>query len=165
MGTKKPTNATPLQPQVKLYPNRRGILGWIDSRHLNMERYFYTIHRLGGLFLVGYLFVHVYTTSTRLQGQPAWDSFLFTIENPYVYAGEWLLVAVVAFHGLNGIRLILAELGLSVGKPKRPVYPHKPTTLGRRQRYFIWILMIVGGMLLLGTALEYLVYVPLAHGG
>jgi succinate dehydrogenase / fumarate reductase cytochrome b subunit len=150
--------------EIRLLPNRRGVLGWVDSRRLNLERYFYTLHRLGGIVLVGYLFLHVYTTSTRLRGPLAWESFLVTIENPLVYAGEWLLVAVVAFHGLNGIRLILAELGLSVGKPRRPIYPHRPSTLGRKQRYIIWFLMIVGGILLLGAALEYLIYVPLSQG-
>jgi succinate dehydrogenase cytochrome b556 subunit len=150
--------------EIRLLPNRRGVLGWVDSRRLNLERYFYTLHRLGGIVLVGYLFLHVYTTSTRLRGPLAWESFLVTIENPLVYAGEWLLVAVVAFHGLNGNRLIMPELGLSVGKPRRPIYPHRPSTLGRKQRYIIWFLMIVGGILLLGAALEYLIYVPLSQG-
>ena len=141
--------------------NRRGIIGWFDSRHLNLERYFYSMHRLCGITLVGYLFIHVYTTATRLKGPAPWNAFLLTIENPLIYAGEWLLVAVVAFHGLNGIRLILAEVGLSIGEPQRPIYPYKPKSLGRRQRYFILLLMIVGGILLAGAALEYLVYVPL----
>jgi succinate dehydrogenase/fumarate reductase cytochrome b subunit len=115
--------------------------------------------------LVGYLFVHVYDTATRLGGPTAWNAFLLTINNPLIYAGEWLLVAVVTFHGLNGIRLILAELGLSVGEPQRPIYPYKPKSLGRRQRYIILLLMIIGGILVAGAALEYLIYVPLAMPG
>jgi len=154
-----------LQPQPSTYPNRSGIIGWLDSRHLNLERYFYTMHRLSGIVLVGYLFVHVYTTSIRLGGPAPWNSFLLTIENPLIYAGEWLLVAVVAFHGLNGIRLILAELGVSIGQPQRPIYPYKPKSLGKKQRYFILLLMIVGGILLIGAALEYLIFVPLAMQG
>jgi succinate dehydrogenase / fumarate reductase, cytochrome b subunit len=146
----------------KLHGNRRGLIGWFDSRHLNLERYFYSLHRLCGVILVGYLFVHVYTTATRLRGVAPWNAFLHTIENPLIYAGEWLLVAVVAFHGLNGIRLILAEVGLSIGEPQRPIYPYKPESLGRRQRFLILLLMIVGGFLLAGAALEYLVFVSLA---
>jgi succinate dehydrogenase cytochrome b556 subunit len=149
----------------KTYPNRRGVIGWIDSRHLNLERYFYSMHRLAGLAIVGYLFVHVYVTSIRLQGPVGWDALLRIVENPLIYAGEWLLVAVVAFHGLNGIRLILAEAGLSIGKPVRPIYPYRPTSLGRRQRYFILLLMIIGGIFLIAAALEYLIYVPLASYG
>jgi succinate dehydrogenase / fumarate reductase cytochrome b subunit len=155
-----------LKTEMRPYPNRRGIVGWIDSRHLNLERYFYSIHRLCGIVLVGYLFVHVYTTSTRLHGPAPWNAFLVTIDNPLFYVGEWLLVAVVAFHGLNGIRLILAEVGLSIGKPQRPIYPYRPKSLGTRQRYIILALMIIGGILLVGAALEYLIFVPLAvHGG
>jgi succinate dehydrogenase / fumarate reductase cytochrome b subunit len=151
---------------MRPHSNRRGVIGWFDSRHLNLERYLYSMHRLAGLVLVGYLFVHVFTTSTRLRGPAPWDAFLFTIENPLIYAGEWLLVAAVAFHGLNGIRLILAELGLSIGKPQRPIYPYRAKSITGRQRYLIWFLMIVGGILLIGAALEYLVFVPLvSHGG
>jgi succinate dehydrogenase / fumarate reductase cytochrome b subunit len=153
------------QPQLRPYPNRKGIIGWFDSRHLNLERYFYSIHRLCGTFLVGYLFVHVFTTSTRLHGPAPWQAFLFTVENPLIYAGEWLLVAAVAFHGLNGIRLILAEVGLSLGVPQRPIYPYTAKSLGKRQRYFILFLMIIGGILLVGAALEYLVFVPLGMAG
>jgi len=153
------------QPRQKSYGNRKGIIGWFDSRHLNLERYFYSMHRLCGITLVGYLFIHVYTTATRLRGPAPWNAFLLTIENPLIYAGEWLLVAVVAFHGLNGIRLILAEVGLSIGEPQRPIYPYRPKSLGKRQRYFILLLMIVSGTLLVGTALEYLVYVPSAMPG
>ncbi len=124
------------QAPQRSYGNRQGIIGWVDSRHLNLERYFYSMHRLCGLALVGYLFIHVYDTATRLQGPAAWNAFLLTIYNPLIYAGEWLLVAVVAFHGLNGIRLILAEVGLSIGEPQRPVYPYKPKSLGRRQVFY-----------------------------
>ena len=149
----------------RLRGNRKGIIGWFDSRHLNLERYLYSMHRLCGVTLVGYLFIHVYTTATRLRGPAPWNAFLLSIENPLIYAGEWLLVGVVAFHGLNGIRLILAEVGFSIGEPQQPIYPYKPKSLGRRQRYFILLLMILGGILLVGAALEYLVYVPLAISG
>ena len=56
-------------------------------------------------------------------------------------------------------------MGLSIGEPQRSIYPYKPKSLGRRQRYFILLLMILGGILLVGAALEYLVYVPLAISG
>ena len=161
---RNPTHPMSQTPR-RSYGNRKGIIGWIDSRHLNLERYFYSMHRLCGLTLVGYLFVHVYDTATRLGGPAPWNAFLLTIENPMIYAGEWLLVAVVAFHGLNGIRLILAEVGLSIGEPQRPIYPYTPRSLGRRQRYIILLLMTIGGILLVGAALEYLVYVPLVMPG
>jgi succinate dehydrogenase / fumarate reductase cytochrome b subunit len=148
------------EPLNRSYGNRRGIIGWFDSRHLNLERYFYSMHRLSGVTLVGYLFVHVYTTATRLGGPAPWKAFLLTTENPLIYAGEWLLVAVVAFHGLNGIRLILAEVGLSIGEPQPPIYPYRPKSLGKKQRYFIMLLMIGGGILLIGAALEYLAFLP-----
>jgi succinate dehydrogenase/fumarate reductase cytochrome b subunit len=90
---------------------------------------------------------------------------LQTIENPLIYAGELLLVAVVVFHGLNGIRLILAEVGLSIGEPQRPIYPYRPKSLGRRQRFLILLSMIVGGVLLAGAAIEYMVFATTAIAG
>ena len=162
MTNKRSPNRMMSQQPQRSYSNRRGILGWFDSRRLNLERYFYSMHRLCGITLVAYLFIHVYDTATRLGGSAPWNAFLLTIENPLIYTGEWLLVGVVTFHGLNGIRLILAELGLSIGEPQRPIYPYRPKSLGKRQRYFILLLRIVGGILLVGAALEYLIYVPSA---
>jgi succinate dehydrogenase/fumarate reductase cytochrome b subunit len=37
--------------------------------------------------------------------------------------GEHLVFVAFAFHALNGVRLVLVELGFAVGKPLEPVYP------------------------------------------
>lgn len=148
----------------QLLRNSRGVIGWVDNRRLNLERYFYTFHRASGLAIVGYLFIHIYTTSTRLGGKRAWETLMEGLHHPLIYVGEFLLIAIVAFHGLNGVRLILAELGLSVGNPRRPIYPYRPVSLGRVQRYTLWILMIVAGVFIIATGLEYVLFLPLKGG-
>ena len=53
------------------------------------------------------------------------------------------------FHGLNGLRLILVEFGLAVGKPERPVYPYK-SSLDSQRRVTILLMVITGVLIALG---------------
>jgi succinate dehydrogenase hydrophobic membrane anchor protein len=66
-------------------------------------------HRLAGLTLVGYMFAHIYTLS--LLSTPAdFDADMRLLHNPVFSFLEWALAIPLAFHSLNGGRLILYEL-------------------------------------------------------
>ncbi len=66
-------------------------------------------HRLAGLTLVGYIFAHIYTLS--LLFTPAtFDAGMRLLHRPVFTFLEWALVTPLAFHSLNGGRLILYEL-------------------------------------------------------
>ena len=65
--------------------------------------------------------------------------------HPAVIFFEYLVYAAFVFHGLNGVRLILIELGLAVGKPERPVYPHRSSL--DSQRILMIVLMIITAVL------------------
>jgi len=56
---------------------------------------------------------------------------------------EWVLVVGIAIHGLNGLRLILTEFGLFVGKPSKPIYPYR-TSLDRQR-------LLTGGVIILSA--------------
>ena len=47
------------------------------------------------------------------------------VHGPVFTVGEYLVFAAFAFHALNGIRLVLVELGFAIGKPIEPVYPYR----------------------------------------
>ena len=47
---------------------------------------------------------------------------------------DLLLIVGVAFHAVNGIRVLLLELTPLTGKARRPDYPYKSQSLGRGQR-------------------------------
>ncbi len=53
-----------------------------------------------------------------------------------------MIVLVVVFHGINGIRLILSEYGLIFQKPSRPDYPYRAKSLRALQRHMIWVAIV-----------------------
>jgi succinate dehydrogenase / fumarate reductase cytochrome b subunit len=67
------------------------------------------LHRISGIALIGYLFLHIYSLSPLSQGRAAFDSFISKYTTPFFMILEWLLFAFVLFHSLNGIRIVLVD--------------------------------------------------------
>lgn len=128
--------------------NKLGITGWAYGGRYNLERYLYILHRFTGIGLIMYLPLHVWVTSQRLKGPKVWDSLMGPgglLNNPYVKVLEFALIAVIAFHALNGIRLIITELALFgiLGEPKRPDYPYVASSI-KNPRPLALALMFLG---------------------
>jgi len=134
----------------------RGVKGWLNPTQLNLERYLYTLHRITGLGILVYLFLHILEVGSRAWGGEAYEATIAALRGPVYDAGLYVMVLGLLFHGLNGIRLILAELGISVGKPRRPAYPYRPESLVGPSRIILWVLMMIGGILVLGSLPEFL---------
>jgi succinate dehydrogenase / fumarate reductase cytochrome b subunit len=60
---------------------------------------------------------------------------------------EYVLFAAFMFHGLNGIRLLLTELGFFLGKPAHPVYPYASSV--KRHRPLTYVVMILAALTIL----------------
>ena len=75
-------------------------------------------NRLTGLGLVAYLYLHLVILSTLLRSPAAWDSLVELFRNPVFMAFDVLLVAGLAFHGFNGLRVALVGSGLLVDRHK-----------------------------------------------
>jgi len=69
------------------------------------------IHRITGVLLTLYIFVHLYVLS-HLKDLDSYKKLLQLMENPLVKLSEIGLLALVLAHGLNGIRVTLLELGM-----------------------------------------------------
>lgn len=69
--------------------------------------YVFALHRITGLLLLFYLFLHLFVLGFVLQGTNAFDRVMELFYNPLVRAMELGLVWVVLFHTLNGVRLVL----------------------------------------------------------
>jgi succinate dehydrogenase hydrophobic membrane anchor protein len=84
----------------------------ILSYYVNSRGWSYLLswgHRLAGLTLVAYMFAHIYTLSL-LFDPAAYDADMKFLDN-FIFAFlEWCVAIPVAFHSLNGSRLILYEL-------------------------------------------------------
>jgi succinate dehydrogenase / fumarate reductase cytochrome b subunit len=66
-------------------------------------------HRITGVMIFFFLFVHVIDTAMVRVSPHAYNTAVETYKNPVVGVMEVGLVAAVAFHALNGVRLILVD--------------------------------------------------------
>lgn len=118
--------------------NYLGVKGWVSGGRYGIERYLYFLQRLTGIGLIVYLFLHLVETSYRLQGEAAWEAVMGLFDMPIFIVLEYVVMAAFIFHALNGIRLVLEELGFFLGRPQRPVYPYQNCL--QRQRPFMWVI-------------------------
>jgi len=76
------------------------------------------IHRLTGIGLTLYLFLHLYVLS-HLKDPAGYASMIEMMERPLIRAGEGGLLILVIAHAFNGLRLSLIDLGMPTGLHKR----------------------------------------------
>jgi succinate dehydrogenase / fumarate reductase cytochrome b subunit len=86
----------PMDAQFQARAMRTGTAAWI-------------LQRLSGLFLTLYLLVHIIVIGTAVRGEDAFDKLLANFEKAPFLVLDAGLVGVVAFHALNGLRLILFD--------------------------------------------------------
>jgi succinate dehydrogenase / fumarate reductase cytochrome b subunit len=113
-------------------PNRLGIVGWLAGGRWGLERYLYTLHRVTGLGILAYFLMHIFVTASRAGGQGKWDATMAQVTGPLFKVGEYLVFLAFAFHAVNGIRLVLVELGFAIGTPIEPVYPYRTSVHEQR---------------------------------
>lgn len=66
-------------------------------------------HRLSGIGVVLYLFVHIVETSMVTLGPNVYNATLSLFHNLPVRLGEILLMAALVYHSLNGLRVIAVD--------------------------------------------------------
>ena len=130
--------------QKNKYNNKLGIMGWLSGGRYGLERYAYTLHRLCGLGILAYFIMHIFVTATRVQGEQAWESTMSSVHGIFFLIGEFLVFVAFAYHAINGVRLILTEFGVFMGKPMMPDYPYKQSTL--RQRPVLLVVMVLAAI-------------------
>ena len=77
------------------------------------------LFRISGLVLAAYLFVHIWVISQgRVSGAETLDSLFETFDKPLLVFLDSVLVAAVLYHALNGVRIILMDLGVGIQRHK-----------------------------------------------
>ena len=79
----------------------------------------WVLFRVSGLVLLAYLFVHLWVISQgRLGGRGTLDSYFAFFDKPLLVFFDLMLVAAVLYHALNGVRVLLMDLGVGVHRHK-----------------------------------------------
>ncbi len=141
--------------EYKGRPNRLGIWGWLGGGRWGAERYLYALHRVTGLGLLAYFLLHIFVTSARAFGETAWQQSMARVTGTFFTLGEYAVFVAFAFHAINGIRLVLIELGFGVGKPIEPVYPYRTSV--DVQRPLAVVVMLVAAVLAVLGGLDFFV--------
>lgn len=102
-------------PVGTLYRGREGMWSWVA-------------HRITGVSLFLFLFVHVLDTALIRVDPKLYDAVIDTYKTPIVNFMEVGLVGMVLFHALNGIRIVLVDFWA-----KGPRY----------QRQMLWVIMTI----------------------
>jgi succinate dehydrogenase / fumarate reductase cytochrome b subunit len=117
-----------------------------------LERYLYILHRITGLGILLFLLLHLMmTTVFRIQGQDVWETTMSILHNPWFKIGEYLVVIAFVYHALNGLRLILQELGFLMGRPIPPIYPYRDSLRKKRP----WTITMIAVVVILALVFLY----------
>ena len=83
-------------PGGTLYRGREGMWSWV-------------LHRITGIGIYFFLLVHVLDTALVRVSPEAYNAVIGAYQTPLMGVAEIALVAVIVFHALNGIRIILVD--------------------------------------------------------
>ncbi len=126
--------------------NKEGIGGMINPRRYGIERVAYLLMRLSGLGLLAYFIGHIYETSKILQGEFGWNEVLEITQTTEGHVLLAIVIAMCVFHTVNGIRVMLGEGGVGVGKPARPDYPYIPASQNARHKIGIYSAIVLAAI-------------------
>jgi succinate dehydrogenase / fumarate reductase cytochrome b subunit len=79
------------------------------------------LHRITGLILVFYTFMHFFALSSSVGGASTFNAWLANLQTTLTHLLEIGLVAVIGFHLLNGLRITIADFFL-LTKPHKTLF-------------------------------------------
>ncbi|MFQ5573325.1 MAG: succinate dehydrogenase [Nitrosopumilaceae archaeon] len=130
----------------KVDENKKGIKGMANPRRYGIERVAYLLMRLSGLGLLAYFVAHIYETSSILQGKVGWDEFLEITQTTEGHLILAIVIGMSVFHTVNGIRVMLGEGGVGVGRPARPDYPYTPQSQNSKHKITIYSAIVLAAL-------------------
>jgi len=92
-------------------------------------------HRITGVVLVVYIFLHLsfITTASLGDGPKNFDALMKITSQPLFIVLDFVLVVVVIYHAMNGLRVVLFDAGFGI----------------RRQKQVFWVAMGVAAVLII----------------
>ncbi len=118
--------------------NNEGIKSWLNPGRYGIERVAYWLMRMTGIGLLVYFVLHIYETSTILNGKAAWDKMLEMTQTTEGHIVLTIVIGMCIFHTINGIRIMIGSGGIGIGKPTRPDYPYVPQSQNIKNKLCIY---------------------------
>lgn len=89
------------------------------NRFYSINGVSFVLHRVTGVLLVVYLLAHLFSIGTAAMfGADVFDATMELLASDYFVFGEVIVIGCIAFHGLNGLRVIASERGIGLGNSK-----------------------------------------------
>lgn len=108
-GTAPLSVSSAKRPAGTLYRGREGMWSWV-------------LHRITGVAIFFFLLVHILDTALVRVSPEAYNAVIGTYQTPIMGLGEVVLVAAIAFHAYNGIRIILIDFWSKGPKYQRAMF-------------------------------------------
>ncbi|MGA8905479.1 MAG: hypothetical protein WB661_10790 [Candidatus Bathyarchaeia archaeon] len=126
----------------------------LNPRNMRLGMYAWVIQRVSGLYLVFFLLTHIMAIAQANFGitSGSMAEMFDVLRNPFWTGGsttvafDLIILGIVAFHGLNGVRIVLLDLGIGV----------------RKHRLSFWVTMVIA---IVTTAYVITFALPMLHGG
>ena len=112
----------PVDAQFQARAMRTGTAAWL-------------LQRLSGIFLTIYLITHIIVIGSSVRGEDSFDDLLSTFDKPLFLVLDAGLLGIVAFHAVNGLRLILFDFAIGL----------------RYQKVLFWAAFIVAVGMFIGS--------------
>ncbi|CDJ98876.1 Succinate dehydrogenase/fumarate reductase,cytochrome b subunit [Microbacterium sp. C448] len=103
------SETTSKRPAGTLYRGREGMWSWV-------------LHRITGVAIFFFLLVHVLDTALIRVSPEAYDAVIGFYKNPIMGLGEVVLVAAIAYHAFNGLRIIAIDFWSKGAKYQRQMF-------------------------------------------
>jgi succinate dehydrogenase / fumarate reductase cytochrome b subunit len=96
----------------------------LNPRNMRLGMYGWLIQRVSGLYLVLFLLTHITAIAQANLGVTTGSmvSMFDVLRNPFWAGGtstvifDFMTLVIIAFHGLNGVRIVFLDLGWGVRK-------------------------------------------------
>jgi len=86
--------------------------GWLRTNfkyYKHSGSWAWILHRVTGLGLTAYIYLHIYALTSLTQGEKAFDTEMKLFTTPVFKVLEWLLFSLVLYHAFNGVRIVLVD--------------------------------------------------------
>jgi succinate dehydrogenase / fumarate reductase cytochrome b subunit len=86
--------------------------GWLKTNlryYKHQGSWAWILHRITGLGLTAYIYLHIYALTSLTQGPKAFDDEMKLFSTPVFKVLEWLLFSLVLYHAFNGVRIVLVD--------------------------------------------------------